>query len=141
MYDCANSAILHLQMHLIGWDVYIVHQNDNYITDTDYWFRLEANFCFHLPFKTYLDLTCKLCLENPPPTYFLIKPKIMPYYRGPQVLSANQDDQHTEDAHYQAIVSTVIVDNSHGLCHLAMSWYNSETLAMHQTAHLTPSSQ
>jgi hypothetical protein len=36
-YDVANHAILMLQMRLMGWDVDIVHRNDHYITDADYW--------------------------------------------------------------------------------------------------------
>jgi hypothetical protein len=106
-------------MCLMGWDVNIVHQNDNYMTDADYWSRLGADLCFDPLFKKYLDLTWKLCLENPTLSSFPIKPENMLYYRGPQVLPANQDKQHTEDAHCQALVSTVIVDNSHGLCQLA----------------------
>ncbi len=36
-YDGANHAILRLQMRLMGWDVDIIHRNDHYITDADYW--------------------------------------------------------------------------------------------------------
>jgi hypothetical protein len=46
LYDCANPAILHLKMHLMGWDVNIVHRNDHYITDANYWSCLEADLCF-----------------------------------------------------------------------------------------------
>ena len=37
-YNGANPAILHLQMRLICWDANIVHQNDHFIADADYWF-------------------------------------------------------------------------------------------------------
>jgi hypothetical protein len=119
LYDGANPAIFCLQMHLMGWDVDIVHRNGHYITDTNYWSRLGADLCFDPLFKTYLNLTCKLCLENPPPTSFHMKPENMPYYCGLRVIPASQNDQAPEDAHYQSIVSTIFVDNSHGLCHLS----------------------
>jgi hypothetical protein len=118
-YDGANPAILRLQMRLMRWDVDIVRRNDHYIRDAHYWSRLGADLCFEPLFKTYLDLTCKLHLEKPPPTSFPMKPKNMPYYRGPRVIPASQHDQAPEDAHCQSIVSTVFVDNSHGLCHLS----------------------
>jgi hypothetical protein len=80
-YDGANPSILCLQMHLMGWDVDIVHR-----------FCLGTNLCFDPLFKTYLNLTCKLHLENPPPTSFPMKSKNMPYYRGPKVIPARQND-------------------------------------------------
>ncbi len=35
------------------------------------------------------------------------------------MIPASQNDQAPEDAHCQSIVSTIFVDNSHGLCHLS----------------------
>jgi hypothetical protein len=119
LYDGANTAILCLQMPLMGWDVNIVHRNNHYITDADYWSRLGADLCLDLLFKTYLDLTRKLSLENPPPTSFPMKPENMLYYHGPRVIPASQNDQAPEDAHCEPFVSTVFVDNSYRLCHLA----------------------
>jgi hypothetical protein len=77
--DGTNPTILCLHMCLMGWDVDIVHRNDHCITDADYWSCLGTNLCFNPLFKTYLNLTRKLCLENPPPTSFPMKPKNMPY--------------------------------------------------------------
>jgi hypothetical protein len=71
-YDGANPAILRLQMRLMCWDVDIVHQNDHYIADADYWSRLGADLCFDPLFKTYLELTRSLRKENPPPTYHVL---------------------------------------------------------------------
>ncbi len=45
-YVGANHAILFLQMRLMCSDVVIVHQNDSYIMDTDYWSCLGADLCF-----------------------------------------------------------------------------------------------
>ncbi len=72
-YDGANHAILCLQMRLMGWDVDIVHRNDHYIMDTDYWSCLGADLCFYSLFKTYLDITRMLRIENPPPTLLPMK--------------------------------------------------------------------
>ncbi len=82
-YNSANHAILCLQMHLMGWDVNIVHRNDHYITDTDYWSCLGADLCFDPLFKTYLDIMQMLPIENPPLTLFPMKLENMPYYRKP----------------------------------------------------------
>ncbi len=118
-YDGANHAILCLQMRLIGWDVNIVHRNDHYITDVDYWSCLGTDLCFDPLFKTYLDITQTLRIENPPLTLFPMKPENMPYYRGPRVIQPNTTDMHSDANHSQAIISTVMVDNCHGLCHLS----------------------
>ncbi len=67
-YDGANPAILRLQMRLMCWDVDIIHQNDHYIAEADYWSRLGADLCSNPLFKAYLELTQSLCLENLPPT-------------------------------------------------------------------------
>jgi hypothetical protein len=106
-------------MHLMGWDINIIHRNDHYIADVDYWSRLGTDLCFNPLFKTYLDITRMLRIENPPPTSFPMKPKNMPYYRGSRVIQPNTTDTHSNANHSQAIVSTVMVDNCHGLCHLS----------------------
>ncbi len=36
-YDGRNSAILHLQMRFMYWDMDIEHRNDVHLTDADYW--------------------------------------------------------------------------------------------------------
>jgi hypothetical protein len=118
-YDGANHAILRLQMCLMGWDIDIVHRNDHYITDADYWSCLGTDLYFDPLFKTYLNITRMLRIKNPPPTLFPMKSKNMPYYRGSQVIQSNTTDMHSDANHSQAIVLMVIVDNRHGLCHLS----------------------
>ncbi len=118
-YDGANHAILRLQMRLMGWDVDIVHRNDHYITNADYWLRLGADLCFDPLFKIYLDLTRTLRNKNPPPSSFPMKPENMPYYRGPRVITPNDSDTSSDANHCQTIISMVLVDNCHGLCHLS----------------------
>jgi hypothetical protein len=97
----------------------IVHRNDHYITNADYWSCLGADLYFDPLFKTYLDLTQTLCIENPPPTLFPMKPENMPYYHRPRVVTASNTDTCFDANHCQAIVLTVTVDNCHGLCHLS----------------------
>jgi hypothetical protein len=52
-YYGSNPAILHLQMRLMCWDVNIVHQNNNYLVNADYWSCLVTDLCFGLLFKKY----------------------------------------------------------------------------------------
>ncbi len=118
-YDGANHAILCLQMCLMGWDVDLVHRNDHYITNADYWSRLGTDLCFDPLFKTYLDLTRTLRNNNPPPSSFPMKPENMPYYRGPRVFTPSNSDTSSDANHCQTIVSTVLINNCHGLCHLS----------------------
>ncbi len=106
-------------MHLIGWDVSIVHWNDDYITDVDYWSHLGADLCFDPLFKTYLELTRSLCLANPEPSLFpIMKPKNMPYYCRPCIIPSTETADTSDAAYCQAIVSTMMINNCHGLCHL-----------------------
>jgi hypothetical protein len=118
-YDGANHAILWLQMRLMCWDVDIVHQNNSYIMDANYWSRLGTNLCFNPLFKTYLDLNRSLCLESPAPSSFPTKPKNMPYYRRPRIMPPTDTDDTSYAAHCQAIVSTIMIKNCHSLCHLS----------------------
>ena len=77
-YNGANPANLCVQMHLMCWDVDIVHRNNHYIAYTDNWLQLGVDLCFDPLFKAYLELTRSLHLENPPPTSFLMQPENMP---------------------------------------------------------------
>jgi hypothetical protein len=118
-YNGANHAILSLQLHLMGWDIDIVHKKDHYITDADCWSRLGADLCFNPLFKTYLDLTRTLRTNNPPPKSFPMKPENMPYYRGPQLHMPTDTDERSDANHCHAIVLSVLVDDCYGLCHLS----------------------
>jgi hypothetical protein len=42
-YDGKNPAILRLQMRFICWDMDIVHRNDTFLVDADYWSRLGVD--------------------------------------------------------------------------------------------------
>jgi hypothetical protein len=45
-YEGGNSAILHLQMRLMCWDVDIVHRPDTELVDADYWSRFGVDLDF-----------------------------------------------------------------------------------------------
>ncbi len=100
-------------------DVDIVHQNDKYLVDADYWSHLGANLCFNPLFKKYLELNKSLRSTNPAPSNLPMLPEYMPYYRGPRTMPIQLPPDPSDDAHCQTIISTLLVDNCHGLCHLS----------------------
>jgi hypothetical protein len=118
-YDDTNPAILRLQMQLMCWDVNIVHQNDNYLIDADYWSQLGTDICFDTLFKNYLELTRSLCSLHPASSSLPMLLENMPYYRGLQIITSQSSPDPSNDAHCQAIISTLLVNNCHGLCHLS----------------------
>jgi hypothetical protein len=54
LYDGLNPAILQLQMHLMCWDVDIVHRVNNFLVDADYWLLINA-VCYDPTFCKYLQ--------------------------------------------------------------------------------------
>jgi hypothetical protein len=118
-YDGINPAILCLQMRLMCWDVNIVHWNDNYLVDADYWSRCGTDLCFNLLFKKYLELTRSLCLFHPAPSSLPMLPENMSYYRGPHIIPTQSSPDPSNDTHCRAVISTLLIDNCHGLCHLS----------------------
>jgi hypothetical protein len=80
LYDGANQAILCLQMHLMEWDVNIVHRTNNYLVDADYWSPLDMDLCYYPSFRQYLRLTAELHRKHPPPTMLPMQAEHMPYY-------------------------------------------------------------
>ena len=122
--------MLRLQMCLMCWDVDIVHRNNIHLTDANYWSRLGADICFDPLFKSYLDFDCRLREQFPAPTSLPMKPKNMPYYRGPRVTTTadspnsvipssapTADTAH--QSHCQFVVDEMIHHSCHGLSHLS----------------------
>jgi hypothetical protein len=91
----------------------------SYIMDADYWSHLGANLCFNPLFKTYMDLNWSLCLESPAQLSFHMKPKNMPYYHGPCIMPSTDTGDTSDATHCQTTVSTIMIKNCHGLCHLS----------------------
>jgi hypothetical protein len=120
-----------LQMHLMCWDVDIVHQNDTHLADADYWSRLGADICFDPLFKSYLDFDRSLCEQCPAPTSLLMKPENMPYYCGPRFASRDTPSgvdtpsdppsaaNEAHHLHCLSILSAMVDSNCNGLSHLA----------------------
>ena len=80
-----NPASLRLQMCLMCWDVDIVHRPDTELVDADYWSRLSVDLTFDPLYRKYLHLTHHFRSSKPAPTDLPMRPKTMPYYRGPRI--------------------------------------------------------
>lgn len=119
-YDGRNASIMQLQMRLMCWDMVIVHRNDHYLTDADYWSRVEADLCYDPLLKDYIEQVNALRRQHTPPTDLPMRPENMPYYRGPCTASSTESspNQAPVDKEAQAIVSSIMVDQCHGFTHL-----------------------
>jgi hypothetical protein len=53
-YEGGNPAILWLQMHLMCWDVDIIHKPDSQLVDASYWSHLGVDCDFNPLFHDYL---------------------------------------------------------------------------------------
>jgi hypothetical protein len=82
-YDGRNSAILHLQMPFMCWDMDIEHRNDIHLTDADYWSWLGADICYDPLLKDYIKRAVFLRRKFPAPTALPMLPENQPYYRPP----------------------------------------------------------
>jgi hypothetical protein len=80
-----NQAVQHLQMGIMGWDVDIIHRVNNYLTNADYWSRLDSNLCYDPTFKDHVRLISTLLLQSTSPSDLPVLPRNMPYYRGLQI--------------------------------------------------------
>ncbi len=90
-YDGSNPAVLRLQMRLMGWDVEIVHHSSGFLTDADYWLRLDADLCYDPLFRTYLRMCANLRSTHPRPEDLAVLPEHMPYYWGPRIVATPKD--------------------------------------------------
>ncbi len=84
-YNGSNQAIQHLQMHIMGWDVDIVHRTNNYLVYANYWSHLNEDLCYDPTFKDYIRLVATLQSQSSSPSDLPILPENMPYYCGPQI--------------------------------------------------------
>jgi hypothetical protein len=109
-------------MRLMCWDMDIVHRNDIYLANADYWSRLGEDICYDPLFKAYLDFDRGLRETFPAPTDLPTLPENMPYYRGPRVVSPPSADEQTTDVnHCQSLFTQVLTHESNGLCHLSVN--------------------
>ena len=104
------------------WDMDIVHRNDIYLSNADYWSRLGEDICYDRLFKSYLDFDHGLHKKYPAPIGLPVIPEKMPYYQGPRVLPPSNTDKQTTNVHHcQSLFSQVMTHNSNGLCHLSIA--------------------
>ena len=54
-YNGRSPAILCLQMHCMCWDMDIIHCNDNFLANANYFSRLGANLCYDPCFASISD--------------------------------------------------------------------------------------
>jgi hypothetical protein len=113
-----NSAILHLQMRLMCWDVDIVHPLDTKLVDTDYWLHLGVDLEFDPLLHGYLAYALQHCNSNPPPTNLPMRPENMPYYHGPRIQKPTGTTVPANMLHIQSLITDIVSSNGHGHTHL-----------------------
>jgi hypothetical protein len=102
-YNGTNQAILCLQMHLMGWDVDIVHHTNDYLVDANYWSCLDADLCYNPSFQSFLHLVAELCNKLPPPTKLPMRAVNMPYYQCPRIRSEHSPAVPSTDSMMQEV--------------------------------------
>ena len=78
----------------------IVHRNNIYMTNANYWSRLGEDICYDPLFKSYLDFDRGLREKFPAPVDLPMLPENMPYYRDPRVVPPSPPDKPNADTHY-----------------------------------------
>jgi hypothetical protein len=109
-YDGLNPAILRLQMHLMCWDVDIVHRTNKFLVDADYWSRLNANLCYDPTFREYLQFISSFRATHPPPTAIPMQPENMPYYRGPRVRHPDDLEDANAVVAAESLLTTIVAE-------------------------------
>jgi hypothetical protein len=107
-YDGSNPVILQLQMHLMCWDVDIIHCANNFLVDADYWSQLNADLCFNPTFHEYLQFISLLCALHPPLTDLPMQPENMPYYWGPCIQHPADLGETIVDAAANSLLTTIV---------------------------------
>ena len=126
-YDGKNPAILRLQMRFMCWDMDIEHRKGELLAGPDYFSRLEADLCFDPLLKDYIERAQELKRQYPTASGMPMQPENMPYYRPPRVtLSLDEPavnfasvETPALDREAQDVFTAIVVDHSHGLCHLS----------------------
>jgi hypothetical protein len=117
-YEGGNSAILHLQMRFICWDIDIVHRLELELVNADYWSRLGVDIKFDPLFQEYLEYTRQVCHSNPAPIDLPMRLESMPYYRGPRFQCTNSTEGSNADAlHIQILLTDITTSTGWGHTH------------------------
>jgi hypothetical protein len=107
-YKGSNPAILCPQMHLMCWDVNILHCPDSHLVNADNWSHLGAEIDFGPLFCDYLQYTMELQKSHSVPTDLLMRPKNMPYYRGPCFRPQPEAANPNEALHVQTLLTDIL---------------------------------
>jgi hypothetical protein len=117
-YEGGNSAILHLQMRLMCWDVDIVHRPNTKLVDANYWSRLGMDLEFDPLLRDYLAYALQCRNSNPPPNDLPMRPENMPYYHGPQIQEPTNTTVPADALHIQSLIADIVSSDGHGHTHL-----------------------
>ena len=63
----------------------IIHRNDRYLVDANYWSRLMADLCFGPLLRDYIQHVASIHLNNPVPARMPMLAENMPGARGPRL--------------------------------------------------------
>jgi hypothetical protein len=118
-YEGGNSAILHLQMRLMCWDVDIVHRPDTELVDADYWSHLGVDLDFDPLLRGYLAYALARCHSSPPPTDLPMRPENMPYYRRPRIQEPTKSAVPADALHIQSLITEIVSSFGCGHTHLS----------------------
>ena len=96
------------------WDMDIIHRNDHFLGDADYFSRLGADLCYNPLLHDYIQQIHAFKQRSPSPTVMPMNPENMPYYRGPRLPRPSGANPSTPSV----TVDTAIMHGT-GLQHLA----------------------
>ena len=96
-------------MRLMCLDVDIVHRPGVELIDADYWSQIGADLNFDPLYCKYLQLTRQTRQSHPAPTDLPMRPKNMPYYRGPWIQKASPEIDKADTLHIQSLLSELIM--------------------------------
>ncbi len=99
-------------MHLMCWDVNVIHHPDSHHVNADYWLHLGADINFDPLFQDYLQYTIKLQKLHAAPTDLPMRQDNMPYCQGPLIQPQPPSDDNTESLHIQSLLTDIIISSS-----------------------------
>ena len=70
----------------------IVHHNDNFLANAEYFFRLGTNLCYNPLLHEYIQQIHAFKLSTPLPMDLPMQPENMPYYSAPHVQSVSESN-------------------------------------------------
>ena len=113
-YEGANPVVLRLQMRLMLQMCNIVHRNNKWLGDADYWSRLGTDANYDPLVTEYLQYTAVMRHQFPVDVGDL-KPENMPGYRQPRVSLPKPNTQsNLADSSAINLFNAILTKESHG---------------------------